>query len=233
MRIDRVVAVAVVVLSLLPGQAAAADCEFVLGFKALRDLIPERVGDCLDREGHNPDNGDGLQHTTAWHGQGGLLVWRKADNWTAFTDGAWTWVSGPEGLRKRLNSERFAWEADGPVPAAAAPAAAAAPPAEARPGPPSASAAASAEQACAARVGTALDRYGGLAASLPFADLQAAYARRRCVALVLRDGDTGLRCLDWAQAAMEERWAARGGAGVDQALQDFRTLYRDCSGREP
>ena len=58
------------------------DCQFVLGFAALHDMIPERVGDCLETAVHNPDNGDGLQQTT-----GGLLVWRKADNWTAFTNG--------------------------------------------------------------------------------------------------------------------------------------------------
>src|SRR5439155_10452091 len=39
-----------------------------------------------------------------------LLVWRKADNFTAFTDGYRTWVQGPFGLQKRLNTERFAWE---------------------------------------------------------------------------------------------------------------------------
>ena len=44
---------------------------------------------------------------------GGLLVWRKADNLTAFTDGYWTWVNGPRGLQRRLNSERFDWEGGG------------------------------------------------------------------------------------------------------------------------
>ena len=48
-----------------------------------------------------------LQQTT-----GGLLVWRKADNWTAFTDGYRTWINGPNGLVQRLNTERFEWEAD-------------------------------------------------------------------------------------------------------------------------
>jgi hypothetical protein len=103
----------VVVAALLPGPVEAqSGCQFTLGFKALRDLIPERVGDCLDNESHNPENGDGLQHTTAWHGQGGLLVWRKADNWTAFTDGATTWIRGPLGLQSRPNNgPLFAWEA--------------------------------------------------------------------------------------------------------------------------
>ena len=92
---------------LIPTSVAAAECQFVLGFKTLRDLIgPETVGECLENE-HHGANGDALQQTT-----GGLLVWRKADNWTAFTDGYRTWINGPNGLVQRLNTERFAWEAD-------------------------------------------------------------------------------------------------------------------------
>ena len=92
------------------GYASSADsngCRFVLGFAALETLIPMQVGTCLDDEAHNPVNGDTLQRTS-----GGLLVWRKADNRTAFTDGYHTWVNGPEGLRERLNSQRFPWEAN-------------------------------------------------------------------------------------------------------------------------
>ena len=85
----------------------AADCQFVLGFKTIRDLIGhDTVGECLDSEHYNAI-GDSVQHTT-----GGLLAWRKADNWTAFTDGYRTWVNGPNGLQQRLNTERFEWEAD-------------------------------------------------------------------------------------------------------------------------
>src|SRR6185437_1694497 len=87
--------------------SAPPPCQLVLGFKALHDLVPSTVGNCLDDEGHNPANGDALQHTT-----GGLLVWRKADNWTAFTDGYHTWVNGPNGIQERLNTQRFAWEAN-------------------------------------------------------------------------------------------------------------------------
>lgn len=89
---------------------AADNCTFVLGFKALHDMIPAKVGNCLTNEYHNAQNGDGLQQTI-----GGLLVWRKADNWTAFTDGYRTWVNGPNGLQQRLNTERFAFEKD-PIP---------------------------------------------------------------------------------------------------------------------
>jgi hypothetical protein len=83
----------------------AGPCAFVAGFKTLHDLIPNIVGDCTENEGHNPDNGDGLQKTV-----GGLLVWRKADNWTAFTNGAQTWINGPQGLQSRSNNDRFTWE---------------------------------------------------------------------------------------------------------------------------
>jgi hypothetical protein len=85
----------------------AVPCRFVLGFQALHNTIPSIVGNCGDNEQHNPANGDALQQTTK-----GLLVWRKADNFTAFTDGYRTWVSGPDGVRERLNTQRFAWEAN-------------------------------------------------------------------------------------------------------------------------
>ncbi len=85
---------------------SAPACQFLLGFAALHALISTQAGVCLENENHNPKNGDGLQHTTA-----GLMVWRKADNWTAFTDGYHTWINGPSGLQERLNSERFPWEA--------------------------------------------------------------------------------------------------------------------------
>ena len=51
--------------------------------------------------------GDALQQTT-----NGLLVWRKSDNWTAFTDGSQSWVNGPLGLQQRQNDQRFWWEAN-------------------------------------------------------------------------------------------------------------------------
>lgn len=89
----------------MPASAQAPGCRFVLGFAALQSMIPQVVGQCTADESHNPLNGDGLQPTT-----NGLLVWRKADNFTAFTDGVQTWVNGPFGLQMRLNSQRFFWE---------------------------------------------------------------------------------------------------------------------------
>ena len=100
-----VLGLAVSILTL--SAAMAVDCEFVHGFNALRELIGhEIVGECLENERHS-ENGDGTQHSTR-----GLLVWRKADNYTAFTDGYRTWVNGPNGLEIRLNTERFPWEQD-------------------------------------------------------------------------------------------------------------------------
>ncbi|MYD93674.1 MAG: hypothetical protein F4Y02_08275 [Chloroflexi bacterium] len=92
----------------------AQDCSFQLGFKALHELIPDVVGDCLDDEQHNPATGITQQPTT-----NGQLTWRKADNWTEFSDGQRTWINGPQGLQQRLNSERLPWESAMPAPTAA------------------------------------------------------------------------------------------------------------------
>ena len=100
---------------LLPNASLAAGldqrppppCQYVLGFATLRALIPAVVGLCLEDEYFDPTSGDSLQHTT-----NGLLVWRKLDNWTAFTDGYHTWVNGPYGVQERLNDQRFCWEAN-------------------------------------------------------------------------------------------------------------------------
>jgi hypothetical protein len=107
---------AALVFAGMPWPAGAqASCRFVLGFADLRHLIgAEVVGDCLEPERFNLINGNAEQRTT-----GGLLVWRKADNLTAFTDGYRTWLLGPGGLHQRLNTDPpFEWER---APAAAPP----------------------------------------------------------------------------------------------------------------
>lgn len=86
--------------------AQGAGCQYILGFLALYQLIPNVMGPCTENETPSP-NGDSLQRTA-----NGLAVYRKADNWTAFTDGFRTWINGPSGLQSRLNTERFAWEGD-------------------------------------------------------------------------------------------------------------------------
>jgi hypothetical protein len=96
----------------IPVDAQTVDCGFTLGFRTIHDMIPDIVGNCRENEWHNAENGDGLQQTT-----GGLLVWRKLDNWTAFTNGSVTWINGPFGLQSRANTERFSWEGVAEVPA--------------------------------------------------------------------------------------------------------------------
>ncbi|MXX65483.1 MAG: ABC transporter substrate-binding protein [Chloroflexi bacterium] len=88
-------------------RANAADCQFVLGFAALQAAAPAAVGDCLENELHHPADGITRQQTAK-----GVLVWRKADNHTSFTDGHRTWVAGPLGLQQRSVGDRFAWESD-------------------------------------------------------------------------------------------------------------------------
>ena len=88
---------------------ATAHCEFILGFATLKAAIdeaggPEKVGACLENQ-RFAANGNAEQQTT-----GGLFVWRKQDNFTAFTNGYRTWANGPQGLQVRLNTESFAWE---------------------------------------------------------------------------------------------------------------------------
>src|SRR3979411_2560081 len=79
----------------------------MLGFATLDSLIPDQVGNCVTNESFNPVNGDSLQFTT-----NGLLVWRKSDNFTAFTNGSLTWVNGPLGLQQRADNQRVVWEAN-------------------------------------------------------------------------------------------------------------------------
>ena len=102
--------VLVAALALVPAAPARAQPapEFKLGFRVLADQIPNVVGEPLENEHWGP-NGDSLQQTST-----GLMVWRKADNWTAFTNGHATWINGPYGVQSRLNTDRFLWEKDAP-----------------------------------------------------------------------------------------------------------------------
>ena len=98
---------ALLLSSLLPPTTGFAETtpEFRLGFAALASQIPGIVGRPLENEWINPLTGDAMQRTSR-----GLLVWRKADNSTAFTDGTTTWLIGPFGLQRRPNGVRFDWE---------------------------------------------------------------------------------------------------------------------------
>lgn len=100
-------AMAIAAVFAIPAYAQTAPtCQFILGFKTLQGLDPTDIGDCIDNQAFAP-NGDAQQHTTK-----GLMAWRKADNWTAFTNGYVTWINGPGGLVSRLNTDRFPWEGD-------------------------------------------------------------------------------------------------------------------------
>lgn len=85
--------------------ASATGYQFMMGFGTMSSIMGSLAGQPVENEWHGA-NGDGLQRTTT-----GMMVWRKADNWTAFTNGYMTWVNGPYGMQMRLNSDRFPWEA--------------------------------------------------------------------------------------------------------------------------
>jgi hypothetical protein len=92
------------------GTAAAqqGSCQFVAGFADLRQAIgPDVVGTCSEDERTDASSGDTRQATSR-----GELVYRRASNTSAFTNGYETWAQGPQGLQRRLNTERFAWEPD-------------------------------------------------------------------------------------------------------------------------
>ncbi|MCY3801632.1 MAG: YHYH domain-containing protein [Chloroflexi bacterium] len=69
-----------------PGQ----EPEFMFGFAFLRSLLGDVMGDPLECEHANPENGDTLQQTTT-----GLSFYRKSTNTPTFTDGwnHWAWTT--------------------------------------------------------------------------------------------------------------------------------------------
>ena len=127
-RLTFAIGCALIAVVLLAGTATLAQTsyEFKLGFKALTDQIGAVAGTPLENEHYGPNEAS-LQQTTT-----GLMVWRKADNWTGFTDGSRTWINGLNGVQVRGNDERFDWEAQAqaapPVPATPVPATAPTPP---------------------------------------------------------------------------------------------------------
>ena len=87
--------------------AQDAPCEIGGGFAALRAMMgTQDTGFCVEHP-WTDDKGNTNQRTNI-----GLFVWRPADNWTGFTDGFRTWISGPTGVFVRPNYERFPWESD-------------------------------------------------------------------------------------------------------------------------
>lgn len=87
------------------GSGSSSGYQFMMGFGVMGRMMGDVAGQPVQDEWHGA-NGDALQMTTT-----GMMAWRKADNWTAFTNGYMTWVNGPSGMQMRLNSDRFPWEA--------------------------------------------------------------------------------------------------------------------------
>ncbi|MFN8473760.1 MAG: serine protease [Anaerolineae bacterium] len=109
MRTKYPVAAAIVLLfsmMVVGAPAHAQGCQYQLGFAAIYNQIPDIVGPCKTNETYDPQ-GNSNQMTA-----NGMMQWRKADNFTAFTDGYRSWVNGPCGLEMRLNTQRFPWEAN-------------------------------------------------------------------------------------------------------------------------
>jgi len=90
-----VVAVVIAVMTTNPVGAAAycapgQDPEFVLGFAFMKAQLGDVMGDPLECEHANPENGDTLQQTST-----GLAFYRKSTNTPTFTDGwtHWAWTA--------------------------------------------------------------------------------------------------------------------------------------------
>jgi hypothetical protein len=78
-----------------PGQPA----RFVLGFARLKDLLGASMGEPLECEHTNPDNGDTLQQTTT-----GLAVFSALNGALEFTDGWQHWAL--------IDDDLVAWDGD-------------------------------------------------------------------------------------------------------------------------
>jgi hypothetical protein len=89
-----------------PGEAP----RFVLGFASLKTMLGDVMGQPIECEHANPDNGDSLQLTTT-----GLAVYRKAGGALQFTDGWQHW--------DLAGGRIVTWEGDSAPPTAAPPSA--------------------------------------------------------------------------------------------------------------
>jgi len=100
---------------LLEANGPTLGCSYPPRLAAFRSKIgPSLVGECVEDALFAAD-ADATQRTT-----NGKLIWRRADERAAFTDGADTWLDGPNGIVRRHSHERYAWEPDeaaGPRPA--------------------------------------------------------------------------------------------------------------------
>ncbi len=99
-RIPLAIAVASLIAATLIAPASAAphcspgqEPEFVFGFAHLKTLLGDKMGDPIECEHANPENGDTLQSTTT-----GLAFYRKSTNTPTFTNGWDHWAWTAEGL---------------------------------------------------------------------------------------------------------------------------------------
>ena len=131
-----VLVLTLLVAGLAPISAAAVTqavpCVDAFQFSALRDQIPEIVGECTSDTIDVPsggylrvetngltifvDSADVVQITSR-----GVLEHRRADGFAEFTDGATTWIAGPCGLQSRPRDFSFPWERGGACAGAAEP----------------------------------------------------------------------------------------------------------------
>lgn len=200
---------------------AEPDCEFVLGFSELRDVLgTEIVGDCVGNQ-QLLTNGDASQRTT-----NRVLIWRRADNATLFTDGAATWIVGPFGLQMRPSDQRFDWEMSAVeiVPAPAAPAESTSTGPSAAPGP---------------SIPTALSGHCYQIAAdialetVPTAGSTAVGAQRAmneiCRQAAEQYGPRGVECSEWAfRRTLALARQSPSGSG-DALVQLMKELIRGCA----
>jgi hypothetical protein len=82
-------------------------CTFPARLHDLRNRIgADLVGDCVE-DARAAAPGQVRQRTTR-----GELVWWEGDSRAVFANAMYTWITGPSGIVRRRNDERFAWEPD-------------------------------------------------------------------------------------------------------------------------
>lgn len=91
--IFRTIVVGLLLSSSILHAEAVGICSIAERFLAIRDAIPEQVGECRGPEHTDPDSGDLVQPTS-----GGWLVFRELDSSITFTNGLQTWQHKPDGV---------------------------------------------------------------------------------------------------------------------------------------
>jgi hypothetical protein len=92
---------------LIEANGPIAGCTFHTRLGDLRDRIGVvLVGDCVENV-RGAGHGEARQRTTR-----GEMVWWEGENRAVFANDVHTWMTGPNGVVRRRNEERFAWEAD-------------------------------------------------------------------------------------------------------------------------